>query len=437
MKLILLGMNHRSAPLALRERLAVEDPVPPLRKLVAGDEIDEAVLLSTCNRVELVALTRDLASARLRARSFFRRELPGAGPLIDERSFDRALYEHRDGDAVRHVLRVASALDSMVVGEPQILGQTKDAYRAAVECRASGPILDRLFQRAFSTAKRVRNETRIAEGPTSVARVAVGLARQIFEDLEGKRALLIGAGEMIELALEALRDAGLHSVAVANRTAERASRLAVEVGGTAHALDDLDPLLADADVVLTCVGGERPILTPEQVRRARGSQPLFVIDLGVPRNADPAIDAIDNVFRYDLDDLAAVAEDNAEQRRRERVRAEAIVAEEQQRFDGWFAALRAVPTIKHVRARVETLRSRELERSLPRLDLDPEQREGVEALTRAIVNKILHEPLTRLRQEAERDEGMAYLEVARLLFGLDDPSEDEDDDGPSGAVSPR
>jgi glutamyl-tRNA reductase len=333
---------------------------------------------------------------------------------------------------MRHVLRVAASLDSMVVGEPQILGQTKDAYRSAVECGASGPILDRLYQRAFSTAKRVRNETRIAEGPTSVARVAVNLARQIFEDFEDKHALLIGAGEMIEMALTALRAAGLSSVSVANRTAERAARLAVEFGATAHGLDELPALLAESDVVLTSIGGNRPLLTPELVGaalRSRRGRPVFVIDIGVPRNADPAIDALDGVYRYDIDDLAAVASQNAEGRHRETARAEAIVAEEQQRFEGWFAALRAVPTIKHLRARVEEIRAREVERAAGRMDLDDGSREAVEALTRAIVNKILHTPLTRLREEAEREEGVAYLEVARILFGLDDGDE------PSGGAT--
>ncbi|MDH5307510.1 MAG: glutamyl-tRNA reductase, partial [Myxococcales bacterium] len=317
MKLLLVGMNHRSAPLEVRERLAVEDPAPMLRKLLASEEIDEAVLLSTCNRIEVVVLTRNADAARMRLGSFFRRDLAGSDDGAIARALDESLYEHRDGDAMRHVLRVTSALDSMVVGEPQILGQTKEAYRAAVECGASGPILDRLFQRAFATAKRVRNDTRIAEGSVSVARVAVSLARQIFEELEDKRALLVGAGEMIEMALAALRDNGLQRAAVANRTAERAARLAVEFGATAHGLDELPALLVESDVVLTCIGGDRPILTREVVKtalHARRSSPMFIIDIGVPRNVDPAIDEFDEVYRYDIDDLVGVANENAEER---------------------------------------------------------------------------------------------------------------------------
>jgi glutamyl-tRNA reductase len=433
-KLLLLGMSHRSAPLEVRERFAVEDPAPMLEKLVSSDEVDEAVLLSTCNRIEVIVSTRNTEAARMRLRSFFRRELAGDGELLAEQVLEESLYEHRDGDAMRHVLRVTAALDSMVVGEPQILGQTKDAYREAVECGASGPILDRLFQRAFATAKRVRNDTRIAERPVSVARVAVGLAKRIFEDFADKCALLIGAGEMVEIALGAMREGGLETIAVANRTAERAAQLAVAFGATAHGLDELPSLLADSDVVLTSIGGDRPILTRELVGKAlhsRRGRPMFIIDIGVPRNADPAIDDLDEVYRYDIDDLVHVADENAGERRRELARAEAIVAEEQQRFDGWFAALRAVPTIKHLRARVEDIRSAELERALGRIDFDDGQRSAVEALTRALVNKILHTPFTRLRQQAEREDGMACLEVARLLFGLDE-LEDSDADSRSG-----
>jgi glutamyl-tRNA reductase len=434
-------MSHRSAPLEVRERFAVEDPAPMLEKLVSSDEVDEAVLLSTCNRIEVIVSTRNTEAARMRLNSFFRRELAGDGELLTEQVLKESLYEHRDGDAMRHVLRVTAALDSMVVGEPQILGQTKDAYREAVECGASGPILDRLFQRAFATAKRVRNDTGIAERPVSVARVAVGLAKRIFEDFADKCALLIGAGEMVEIALGAMREGGLETIAVANRTAERAAQLAVAFGATAHGLDELPSLLADSDVVLTSIGGERPILTRELVAKAlhsRRGRPMFVIDIGVPRNADPAIDDLDEVYRYDIDDLVHVADENAGDRRRELARAEAIVAEEQQRFDGWFAALRAVPTIKHLRARVEDIRSAELERALGRIDLDDGQRGAVEALTRALVNKILHTPFTRLRQQAEREDGMACLEVARLLFGLDELEEPDADSrsGRSGREAP-
>jgi glutamyl-tRNA reductase len=426
-RILLLGMSHRSAPLELRERLAVDDPAPLLQKLIRSDEIDEAVLFSTCNRVEVVAVTRSLEAARLRLRAFFAREL-GGEPAPSRQLLDEHLYEHVDGDAMRHVLRVASSLDSMVVGEPQILGQTKEAYQRATECGAAGPLLGRLFQTAFATAKRVRTETRVAERPVSVARVAVELARQIFEDFSDKEALLVGSGEMIELALEFLRGGGLEAIRVVNRTPERAAELAGRFGASAHGLDELPSLLRGADVVLSCIGGDRVLLGAELVAealRSRRERPIFVIDIGVPRNVDPAVDELDSVYLYDIDDLASLARENAEQRRRETARAEAIVEEQRQRFDGWLTALRAVPTIRHLRQRVEAIRLAELEQALRRLDLDDRQREGVEALTRAIVNKILHAPTARLRREAEREEGMAYLEAARVLFGLDEDADRE------------
>ena len=427
MNLILLGMNHRTAPIEVRERLAVSEPGPLLQKLVASDEIDEAVLFSTCNRVEVLALTRSLEGARIRLRSFFQRELAPDDLSIDG-NLDELTYEYRDSEAVIHVLRVASALDSMVVGEPQILGQVKDSFRASVECGACGPIIGRLFQQAFSTAKRVRNETRLGEGAISVARVAVDLAKQIFEDFHEKNALLIGAGEMVEMAISALHRRGLESIRVANRTPERAATLAAKFGASAHGLDELDTLLTDADVVLASIGGETPILTMElvsSVLRRRPHRPLFVIDIGVPRNADPAIDALDNLYRYDLDDLGSVANDNTQQRQREAERATAIVVEDQQRFSGWFAALRAVPTIRHLRTRAEEIRSRELEQTLARLELGDSEQAAIDALTQSIVNKILHAPVSRLKKEAEREEGLAYLEAARVLFGLDEDPDSE------------
>jgi glutamyl-tRNA reductase len=383
------------------------------------------VLLSTCNRVEIVATARHLDAGRHRIRAFFHRELGRSAALPEHRTEAAVLYEHADSDAVRHLFRVAASIDSLVVGEPQILGQVKDAYRAATEGGVCGPLLNRLFTSAFGAAKRVRSETGIASRPVSMARVAVDLARQIFESLDDKHALLVGAGEMIEAALEALRGAGLASAAVANRTPERAAELAARFGATAHGLDELPALVSGADVVLTSIGADRPLLDRslfEEALRVRRRRPIFAIDLGVPRNVDPAVNQLDDVYLYDVDDLAGVAEANAEERRRETVRAEAIVQEEVERFDGWLGALRAVPTIRRLRARAESIRHAEIEKVAAKLDLDDAGRQGVEALTRAIVNKILHAPVSKLREQAERDEGLAYLEAAKVLFALDDPS---------------
>jgi glutamyl-tRNA reductase len=420
MKILLVGLSHRTAPIEVRERFVVEDPDPALTKLVASDEIDEAVLVSTCNRVEVVALTRAPEAARIRLVSFFRRELAGGA---DAPSVDEIGYIHADGAAIHHLFRVASSIDSMVVGEPQILGQVKDAYRAAVACNASGPILNRLFSRAFATAKRVRRETGVAERSVSVARVAIDLARQIFERLGDKEALLVGAGEMIELALDALRRDGLGAVRVANRTPEHARELARRVGGSAHGLDELPALLSRSDLVLSCIERRRPLIQREvlaRALRARRGRPMFIIDLGVPRNVDPAVNELADAYLYDIDDLAGAAAANEAERRRETERADAIVREEQQRFEGWMTALEVVPTIRHLRARGESIRARELERGLRRLGLSEQQRRGIEIVSRSIVNKLLHAPVSKLRAELERESGIALLESARLLFGLDD-----------------
>jgi glutamyl-tRNA reductase len=431
MSLLLVGMSHRTASLALRERYAVEDARPLLTKLIASPEIDEAVLMSTCNRVELVVWTQSLDAARLRLRSCFERELVGELGPARPGELDAALYELIDGAAVRHVLRVACALDSLVVGEPQILGQVKDAYRMATACSACGPILGRLYSRAFATAKRVRNETSLAERPVSVARVAVDLARQIFEGLEDKTAVLVGAGDMIELAFESLRQQGLGGVRVVNRTRARAASLAARFDATAHGLDELADLVGEADLLLSCIGGERPLLSRALVERAlagRGHRPLFAIDIGVPRNVDPAVNELDTVYLYDLDDLSSLAEENAQRRKAEAEQAEGIVAAEQQRFEGWLGALAAVPTIRALRARAEQIRLGELERTLAGLSLDERSLAAVEAMSRGIVNKLLHAPLSRLREELEGEAGLAHLESARSLFALGDevPGADED-----------
>ena len=422
MKVVVFGMNHRTAPVEIRERFAVSEVGPVLKKLAGRTEIEEAVLLSTCNRVELVVTTQNPDAAQHMLLDFFAREL-GDGSLPARTLLREMTYLHHGREAVEHVFRVASAVDSMVVGEPQILGQVKDAYREATEAGTCGAVLSRLFQRAFATAKRVKNETGIAERPVSVARVAVLLAKQIFETLESKSALLIGAGDMIEAALVALDDHGLGTRRVVNRTPAHAEALARRFGGTAHGLDELDRLLPETDVVLACVGGSGPILTRERVEaclRKRQGRPLFLIDIGVPRNIDPAIHEIDSAYLYDLDDLQEVADSNEAERRREVERAERIIVEECQHFEGWLVALQAVPTIRDLTRRAETIRRAEIDRFAGRLGLDESRRDLLEQLTRGIVNKLLHAPISRLRDETDREAGLARLEEARVLFGLDE-----------------
>lgn len=431
MKILLLGMNHRTAPVEVRERFAVAETGPVLQKLIDRPEIAEATLIATCNRVEVVVTTENPDAAQHVLYDFFARDLaPGEGQSPTQLA--ELTYLRHGRQAVEHVFRVASSIDSMVVGEPQILGQVKDAYREATEAGVCGAVLSRLFQRAFATAKRVKNETGIAQRPVSVARVAVDLAKQIFERLDDKSALLIGAGEMIEAALVALHDHGLGERRVANRTAAHAEALATRFGGSAHGLDEINRLLADSDVVLTCVGGDAPLLTRENVERSlvgRGARPLFLIDIGVPRNVDPEVHELENAYLYDLDDLQQVAAANEEERRRESERAERIVYEEREQFEGWMVALQAVPTIRDLRDRAEGIRQGEIDRFAGRLGLADHQADTLEQLTRSIVNKLMHGPISRLRDETDREAGLIRLEEARALFGLDadeDPTEESD-----------
>ena len=429
MKIVLLGMNHRTAPVDVREHFASDEPGALLQKLVDRPEIVEATLLSTCNRVEVVVTTENPDGAKYALYEFFARDLAnGEGPAAG--ALEELTYLRQGREAVEHVFRVASSIDSMVVGEPQILGQVKDAYREATEAGVAGPVLSRLFQRAFATAKRVKNETGIAQRPVSVARVAVDLAKQIFETLEDKSALLIGAGDMIEAALIALHDHGLGERKVANRTVANAEALAERFGGTAHGLDELDSLLSDSDIVLTCVGGDTPLLTRARIKRSlkgRRGRPLFLIDIGVPRNVDPAVHKLDSAYLYDLDDLQEVAAANEKERRRESERAERIVYEEREQFEGWMVALQAVPTIRNLRDRAESIRSGEIDRFAGRLRLEGGQNEILEQLTRSIVNKLMHSPIAQLRDETDREAGLIRLEEARRLFGLDATSDSDRD----------
>lgn len=429
MKVLVFGMNHRTAPVEVRERFAVDDPAPLLHKLVDRPEIAEAVLLSTCNRVELVVTAENADAAQHALIEFFTRELASEA-LPSRAALGEMTYLRQGRDAVEHVFRVASAVDSMVVGEPQILGQVKDAYRAAAEAGTCGAVLSRLFQRAFATAKRVKNETAIAARPVSVARVAVNLAKQIFETLDDKSALLVGAGDMIEAALVALGDHGLGERRVVNRTPAHAEGLARRFGGTAHGLDELDRLLPETDVVLSCVGGSGFILTRPQIEaclRLRRGRPLFLIDIGVPRNVDPGVHELDSAYLYDLDDLQEVADQNEDERRREVTRAERIIVEEREHFEGWLVALQAVPTIRELTERAEAIRRREVDRFAGRLALDEPRALVLEQLTRGIVAKLLHGPVSRLRDETDREVGLIRLEEARALFGLDGPDEGEAD----------
>ena len=347
--------------------------------------------------------------------------------LTDRLGADAAThgYVRRDRDAVTHLFRVTSGLDSMVLGEAQIHGQVRDAWES---CRGhSGPVLNRLFQTSLSVAGRVRNETAVSRGAASVSSAAVQLAKQIFGSLAGKRAMVLGAGEMAELALECLTDQGVRAAIVANRTFERAVTLAERYGAVAMHYDESWALLADVDVLVCSTSAPRPIVFAEHVRPAlgaRGDRPLCVLDIALPRDVDPAVGKLGNVFLYNLDDLQAVVSANIERRHAELPTAEQLIAGETERYWEWLAGLAALPVLKEMRARAEALRDQELAEALRRLEhLAPAERAVVEELSRKLMNKFLHEPSVRLRAAAANGQGLGVVDTVRYLFGLERPSD--------------
>jgi glutamyl-tRNA reductase len=420
--LFLVGMSYRTAPVSVRERYAV----PPAQlaerdaKLVRSAGLDEGAILSTCNRTEIIGASHAGGAALERIHGFLREELG------DGSASGNQVYELRDDAAVRHLFRVAGGLDSMVLGEAQILGQVKDAYRAAVDAGSTGPVLNRLFQHAFRTAKRIHSETGLGAASVSVARVGVQLAREIFETFDGKRVLLIGAGEMAESALRGLREAGANMLCVVNRTLASAVELAGRHGGAARPLEALAEELARADVAIASVQVDRPLIGRPELERAlahRRGHPLLVIDLGIPRNVDAAAQALENVYIYDLDDLEATAERGRASRVAAADAASAIARDEGDRFLRWLAVLPHTATIRELRARLDSLALEEVQHAVSRLGtagegaaLAPE----LERLAQAIVAKVLHRPLEQLRREAADGATPYYAEALRELFGLEE-----------------
>ena len=414
MALTLVGISYRGAPLDQRERLAYRTTEVPtaLDELRETTDAREAVLLSTCNRTELylVADEPDPVAAVWDAWS---RRVGGDASASG--------YVRRDRDAVTHLFRVASGLDSMILGEAQIHGQVRDAWEL---CRAqSGPVLNRLFQTSLSVAGRVRNETSIARGSASVSSAAVQLAKQIFGSLAGRQAMVLGAGEMAELALECLADQGVRASIVANRTFERAVELAARYDAVAMHYDECWAALADVDVLLCSTAAPRAVVFVEQVRpalAARGDRPLCILDIALPRDVDPAVGELDNVFLYNLDDLQAVVSSNIERRRDEVPTAEDLIASEAARYWDWLAGLAAVPVLTEMRSQMEAVRARELAEALRRLpNLPDTDRAVIEELSRSLMNKFLHEPTVRLRAAAANGRGLGVVDAVRYLFGLE------------------
>ncbi len=425
MAIVVLGLNHKTAPVELREGLhfAEKDLPESLARLSAHPETIEGLILSTCNRVELYAVVPDGAAARAPLQAFL-----GEQRGVPPDAFAQALYLHEGPAAVRHAFRVASSLDSLVVGEGQILAQVKAAYALAARQGATGPILNNLMERALHVAKQVRSETGIGAAPVSVASVAVDLARRIFSDLAGRTVMILGAGEMAELALTHLRDEGIHTILVANRHHDRALELAGRVGGRAIRFDHARDAMVDADIVLSSTGAPHVILTPAdlaEVVRRRHYRPIFLIDIAVPRDIDPRVNEMDNVYLYDIDDLQAVVATNLTTREREAARAEALVDREVEQFMRWLQSLEVVPTLVSLRERFEAIRQAELEKALGRLgDLSAEQRQAVSALTTSLINKLLHQPMTELKRQAASQDGHQYAAILRALFRLGESPKD-------------
>ncbi|HEY4485841.1 MAG TPA: glutamyl-tRNA reductase [Nitrospiria bacterium] len=421
MEIIVVGLNHRTAPVEIREKLSVPEARLPgdLLRLKAIHGIDEGLILSTCNRVEVCAVVQQVQSGFQRIREFF----TDRHSDFSAEQWNESLYLLSSQDALRHIFRVASSLDSMVVGEPQILGQLKEAFQAALQQKATGVVLNKVFRKAISVAKRVRTETRIAENAVSVSFAAVELAKKIFGQLEGKEALLIGAGEMAKLAVRHLLDNGVKGVRITTRNYDNAIDLAKRFQGLPVRFEEFPKHLAEADILICSTGASQYIITEEQVARAiqeRKNRPIFLIDISVPRNIDPNVNRIGNVFLYDIDDLESIVDTNREERQREALKAEEIVSEELVSMGRWLKSLEVVPTITALRARAEEIQRAEVGRFLSkRGDLTPEQRKAVEGFAASIINKILHSPLVVLKDEANSSNAAMYVEAVRRLFLLD------------------
>jgi len=425
MAIVLFGLNHRSAPLEVRERVAfpAEGIGEALRRLTGRPSVREGMILSTCNRTELLADADGRSGTEAaEAMKLF---------LASERNFpahelERYCYRMAGRDAVHHLFRVAASLDSMVQGEAQILGQVKDAYLAAQNAGSIGAVLDPLLRRALGVAKKVRTETGIARHPLSVASAAVSLARTIFEDLAGRKVLLIGAGKMGELAARALVERGADPVLVTNRSYPRALELAHRFGGEAEPFERLHQTLERVDIVISSTAAADPVLTHDDVARlirARRNRPIFFIDIALPRDIDPRVNTLDNVYLYDLDDLADVVSEGRTERAAEASRAEDLVRKEVEVFEAWVRHRDLSPLIVAARDRLERLRALEMERYRSRLSgLSEEQRRAVEELTGGLLNKILHHPLQALKAATRRGDGEERVRLFREIFGLSEAS---------------
>ncbi len=423
MELLVVGLNHNTAPIEIRECLAFpEDKIEDALHRVYGlPSVKENMIVSTCNRVEVYAATRETEKAVHDLKEFLSQYHE-----ISLKEFEKSLYSHVGEEAVRHIFRVASSLDSMVLGEPQILGQMKEAYDFSQQVKTSGLILHRLLHRAFHVAKRVRTETKIAISAVSVSSVAVELAEKIFGTLQKKTVLLVGAGEMCELAARHLISGGVERILVTNRTYERAVSLAQEFRGEVIPFEEMGQGLKKTDIVISATNAAHYLIGHDQITKVmkdRKQKPIFFIDIADPRDIEPKVGDLENVYLYNIDDLQKVAKENIKDREKEAQKAEALVQDEVVKFVNWYRSLDVTPTIVALRKRFEEIRKKELEKTLSlHPNLSDKEKKSLEALTSAIINKILHTPITLLKQTHEEAVADLYLDALHTLFGLPEKS---------------
>ena len=419
--IVLLGLNHKTAPVDVRECIAftADETDQALTMLRDNPTIGESVLFSTCNRIELLMVVEEREAAVAIAKAFI-----AEFKKVPLSQFENSLYQYVGEDAVRHTFQVAASLDSMVVGEPQILGQMKAAYRRATLENTSGVILNKLLHRTFFVAKRVRTETGIGDHAVSISYAAIELGKKIFGDLEGKRVMLVGAGEMAELAVEHLIRNRAGTITVANRTFARGVELANRFHGKAIKFEEIIDCINDVDIVISSTGASEYVLRKKQVKAAmksRRNRSLFFIDIAVPRDIDPDINRINNAYVYDIDDLKEIVDENIEDRNREAVKAQRIIDEAVIGFRKWVDTLEVVPTIVSLRGKVETMAKQELEKTLGSLShLSETDKRAIERMTGALVKKILHEPTDFLKKDGCRGNKSAALDLTRKLFNLEE-----------------
>ncbi len=419
--IVLLGLNHKTAPVELRESLAFskDETVAALKIIQKDPLVREVILFSTCNRVEILMVVENMSNAveavKLHISEF--KNVPVS-------QFEKVLYIYNGEEAVRHIFRVASSLDSMMVGEPQILGQIKEAYLTATLKKTSSVILNRLLHRTFFVAKRVRSETGIGDHAVSISYAAIELGRKIFGTLEGKKVLLIGAGEMAELAVEHLIRNKVENIIIANRTFKRGMELAERFSGKAIRFEEISDCLKFVDIIISSTDSPSFIITRDQVKRiirTRRNRPIFFIDIAVPRDIDPKINRLANSYVYDIDDLKSVINENIEDRNRESIKGERIIDEAVIRFWQWYENLDVVPTIVALRKKLDAIAKTEINKTFQSLNhLSDDDRQAIHRMTNSLISKILHDPTLMLKSNGCYRNKSVYLDIARKLFKLDD-----------------